>query len=90
MDDLNYICRICGIEYEGCPACKDVKTYNPWKKYAHDTNCFKIFMILKDSANNEITNENAKQLLSRCDLSKMDTFYPMIITQINEIMDKKN
>lgn len=79
-------CKICQKEYEYCPSCKSNKSYHSWRSYADTTNCYKIFMILRDSALGNISHNEAKLQLSKCDLSQRDNYFPRIRTQINEIL----
>jgi len=88
MNKTKYKCKICGNEYEYCPSCKNIKSFHSWRRYADTQNCYKIFMILRDSALKNISANEAKLQLQKCDLSQCTNYYPMIKNQINEILQE--
>lgn len=58
-------CIVCGKEYEVCLHCKDVKEYRPWRIITDTLTCYKIHLILTDYNNKRMTQEQAKDALSK-------------------------
>ena len=62
-------CIVCGNEYNYCRSCpKDAKK-ETWYALYDNENCKNISQALTDYNFNKITKEEAKELLSNCDLS---------------------
>lgn len=62
-------CIVCGREYSYCRSCaKDAKK-ETWYALYDNENCKNISQALTDYNFNRITKEEAKELLSKCDLS---------------------
>jgi hypothetical protein len=62
-------CVLCGKEYEFCPTCNKDKHKPMWYKLYHDENCKNIFDALNNYHFELTTKEEAKDILSKCDLS---------------------
>lgn len=98
MEELNMTCRVCGEKYYICLTCKNTTSFESWRKFAHNINCYKIFMILRDNASLHFNpssqdmvsiDNGVKKLLSQCDLSNVDSFLPIIKLDIEEIMQSE-
>lgn len=62
-------CIVCGKEYSYCKSCpKDAKK-ETWYALYDNENCKNISQALTDYNFNKITKEDAKDILSKCDLS---------------------
>lgn len=62
-------CIVCGKEYSYCRSCpKDAKK-ETWYALYDNENCKNISQALTDYNFNKITKEDAKDILSKCDLS---------------------
>lgn len=69
-------CIVCGKEYHYCKSCpKDAKK-ETWYALYDNENCKNISQALTDYNFNKITKEEAKDALSKCDLSiKLKEYY---------------
>lgn len=62
-------CIVCGSEYNYCRSCpKDAKK-ETWYALYDNENCKNISQALTDYNFNKITKDEAKDMLSKCDLS---------------------
>lgn len=89
---LNTTCSICGHKYHICNDCSKTASFTPWRSIACSANCYKIFMALNAYTNKHASKKETKQLLKRCDLSKLDTFEVNIKSSVEDILkdDTKN
>ena len=83
--ELNAICDICGKKYHVCNSCKEVKSFTPWRTVTDTMQHYIIFLTLSEYTKTK-DKEKAKEELSKCDLSELDTFNENIKTVIKEIM----
>ena len=79
-------CLLCKQEYKYCKSCKSDAKKEPWNTLYCSENCKNISTALTDYNLEHITKEEAKSLLSNCDLSiELNEHYR---NEINEIMAK--
>lgn len=83
--ELNATCDICGKKYHICSSCKEVKSFTPWRTVTDTMQHYLIFLALSKYTKTK-DKEKAKEELSKCDLSELDTFNENIKTAIKEIM----
>ena len=83
--ELNATCDICGKKYHVCNSCKEVKSFTPWRTVTDTMQHYLIFLALSKYTKTK-DKEKAKEELSKCDLSELDTFNENIKTAIKEIM----
>ena len=83
--ELNATCDICGKKYHICSSCKEVKSFTPWRTVTDTMQHYLIFLVLSEYTKTK-DKEKAKEELSKCDLSELDTFNENIKTVIREIM----
>ena len=83
--ELNATCDICGKKYHICSSCKEVKSFTPWRTVTDTMQHYLIFLALSEYTKTK-NKEKAKEELSKCDLSELDTFNENIKTVIKEIM----
>ena len=83
--ELNATCDICGKKYHICSSCKEVKSFTPWRTVTDTMQHYIIFLALSEYTKTK-DKEKAKEELSKCDLSELDTFNESIKTVIKEIM----
>ena len=83
--ELNATCDICGKKYHVCNSCKEVKSFTPWRTVTDTMQHYLIFLALSEYTKTK-DKEKAKEELSKCDLSELDTFTENIKTAIKEIM----
>ena len=88
--ELNATCDICGKKYYVCNSCKEVKSFTPWRTVTDTMQHYIIFLALSEYTKTK-DKEKAKEELSKCDLSELDTFNENIKSATKEIMkEKKN
>lgn len=77
-------CILCGKDYKYCPSCpKDAKK-ETWYAIYDSENCKNISKALTDYNLNKISKDEARKVLSACDLSiQLDDIYR---NEINEII----
>lgn len=76
MAKTNRTCKVCGLEYYFCPACSATKA-NPqpkWKINYCGENCKTIFDTVVKYNCGTITKDEASDVLSKCDLSKINEY----------------
>ena len=83
--ELNATCDICGKKYHICSSCKEVKSFTPWRTVTDTMQHYLIFLSLSEYTKTK-DKEKAKEELSKCDLSELDTFNENIKSAIKEIM----
>lgn len=86
--ELNATCDICGKKYHVCNSCKEVKSFTPWRTVTDTMQHYLIFLALSEYTKTK-DKEKAKEELSKCDLSELDTFNENIKTVIKEIMAER-
>lgn len=62
-------CIVCGNEYTYCRSCPKDARKETWYALYDTENCKNISQALTDYNFNKVTKEEAKELLSNCDLS---------------------
>lgn len=87
----NRKCIVCGEEYFYCPSCAD-RNDPVWRSIYHDANCMEIYDVTSLFHIGELSKEDAKKRLDKCDLSKKESFHHVIKDDIEEIykVDKKD
>lgn len=88
--NLNATCSICGSKYHRCDTCAGIKSFEPWRTLVDTKEHYKIFLIIRDYTNKYMDKEEAKTLLSDCDLTGLDGFVLEIKNVINDIMSNDN
>lgn len=81
---LNGVCDICGKRYSVCKTCQTVKTFKPWRTITDTLEHYKIFIALSEYTKTK-NKEEAKEQLSHCDLSDLESFPDRIKNVIKEI-----
>ncbi len=81
---LNGVCDICGKRYSVCKTCQTVKTFKPWRTITDTLEHYKIFIALSEYTRTK-NKEEAKEQLSHCDLSDLESFPDRIKKVIKEI-----
>ena len=92
MKKNNKKCIVCGKVYTFCNSCSAFDRYPRWMGIYHDENCKNVFEITSDYLSGDITKEEAKVRLDKCDLSNKQNFHKVILDAINQIYgeDKGN
>lgn len=80
------ICSTCRGEYRFCPRCNEDKDKPNWYFAFCSENCKDIYDVTSNYGWGNISEKEAKERLSKLDLSKIDNFgesYKNTITKIN-------
>ena len=85
MGKLNKTCLVCQKSYHYCYSCPTDLQNPSWKNLFDTEQCKEIFNILSRNGQGMITDEEAKELLSKCDLTQKDTFADNIKNHIDKI-----
>lgn len=85
-EELNSECSICGNRYHACLSCKDVIQLSPWKIHTDTAEHYKVFQIVRGYSTKVYDKNEARQRLSKVDLSDRDGFRDNIKAIIDEIM----
>jgi hypothetical protein len=84
----NATCAVCGNGYYLCIACNRNKTtWKPWMVIVDNENCYNVYDIVSKYIANDITKEEAKELLNQVDLSGLDGFRSLMKSKIKEILE---
>ena len=89
MGTLNKTCLVCGSNYHYCYTCPSDLRNPSWKNIFDVENCKDIFNILSKHGQGMISDEEAKELLGKCDLSQKETFSTNIKNHIDRIVSVK-
>lgn len=87
MGKLNRTCFVCGKQYHYCYSCPSDLQNPSWKNLFDVENCKNIFNILCRHGQSMIADEEARELLNRCDLSQRDGFTDNIKNHIDQIFN---
>ena len=79
-------CLSCGHSYSYCNNCYDFRNYPLWMNSFHDENCKNIFETCTDYNFKLITKEQAKEALSKYDLSNRANFSACVKRDLNTIL----
>ena len=82
-------CIVCGTEYEYCNRCSSHANKPTWMALYHDGNCRSIMNIATEYVAGNITKEDAKSELDKCDLTNKKNFKESVIKALNEIYATK-
>lgn len=87
MIQNNKTCILCKKVYTFCNRCEEYDHLPRWMALYCSNNCKEIFMTATNYEYGEITKEQAKHRLSKCDLSDMNLFHKSVIDVLNAIME---
>ena len=79
-------CLCCGASYSSCNNCYDFRNYPLWMNSFHDENCKNIFETCTNYNFKLITKEQAKEALSKYDLSNRANFSACVKRDLNTIL----
>lgn len=71
---LNARCSICNTAYHVCNDCTKTESFTPWRKIACSVNCYGIYMALSGYTNGKSSKNETKDILSKYDLSNLNSF----------------
>ena len=84
-EKFNATCSICGKPYKICRTCQEIESFTPWRTVTDTLQHYAIFLALSEYTKTK-DKEKAKEELSKCDLSELDTFNENIRSVIKEII----
>ena len=84
-EKFNATCAICGKPYKICRTCQELKSFTPWRTVTDTLQHYAIFLALSEYTKTK-DKEKAKEELSKCDLSELDTFNENIKSVIKGII----
>lgn len=89
---MNYLrkCQVCGNEYKYCVYCEEFNHEPKWRMLFDTDNCRKIFHAVSDYLVNEIDANEAKKILSECDISNPNRFNENVKKVIQELFQNEN
>jgi len=67
-----------------------MKNFTPWRSIVDTVDHYKIFLIISDYTNKNITKNEAKNELLKVDLTGLEIFIPEIKEAIEKIMEEEN
>lgn len=84
-------CYLCGEKYSYCPTCSQDKMKPTWMAEFHEVNCKTIFQTCTDFNMKLLTKDEAKKVLSDCNLSNKESFRSSVQKTLGAIFaeDKK-
>ena len=82
-------CICCGKEYEYCPRCGKYDQYPRWMTNFHDANCREIFQTTIEYMSHNITDDQARARLDKCDLSNKSTFDHSVQVMLDKLYPPK-
>lgn len=85
MSKLNRTCCVDGVKYSYCPNCTKDNDKPVWMLTFCSENCKDIYEACAGYFAKMISIEDAKKMLSKCDLSKLDHFTTSTQRLIKEI-----
>jgi hypothetical protein len=91
--ELNATCSICGNRYHVCNSCKEVKSFQAWRTVTDTLPHYVIYLALHEytiAKDKTKAKTVAKEELSKCDLSELESWDEDVKTAIKEIMDIKD
>lgn len=82
-------CIVCGTQHEYCGYCSEYDSLPKWKFLFDNENCKEIFHAVGDYIQDEMTAEDARKILDKCDLSYKEKFNKKIKETIDELYPAK-
>lgn len=73
-----------------CETCGTIKTFTPWRSLTDSAVHYRIFLIIRDFTNKQISKSEAKALLTACDLTDLEEFIPEIKVMIKALISEEN
>ena len=86
----NKTCITCGKTYKYCPSCGTDRDKPMWMNIYCSDNCRILFNTATNYFGGDITKEQAKEIVDKADLSKIDRIRPDIVKMIKEVQMFKN
>lgn len=81
-------CRVCGVEFNACDNCYEVRDINPWRAICDTQEHYKVFMIIKMYADGVMNKEEANDALKQTGITEkqINTFIPAVKEKLKAII----
>lgn len=89
-EKINHWCVLCGTGYHACDTCDEIKSFVPWRKLTDTVMHYQVFTVLREYVNKLISKAEAKELLSRLDISDRDNYKDSAKKVLDEIFAEDN
>lgn len=86
----NRKCLLCGTEYSYCPTCPSDKHLPRFMTTFDSENCKDIFHTLVSNTIGDISDAEAKKILSELDLSRKESYAKETQDQIDNLLKVEN
>lgn len=89
--DYSKTCKVCGNVYKYCVYCREFDNQPKWRMLFDTDNCRKIFHAVSDYLTGEINEDQAKEILVKCDIANKNKFNDNVKKVLSELFseDKK-
>ena len=82
-------CYLCGEKYSYCPTCSQDKSKPTWMIEFHEENCKTIFQACTDFNMKFLTKDEAKEVLSKCNLTNKTSFRTSVQNTLTAIFTEE-
>lgn len=79
-------CKVCGKEYKACANCEEGRGMGSWRAVCDTPEHYKIYLTAHAFSLGNISAEDARLQLSRCDLEDIDSFEPTVRVVLEKIL----
>lgn len=79
-------CKVCGKQYKACKNCEEQRGMGAWRAICDTAEHYKIYMTALAYEFGNITEDVAREQLSRCDLSGIENFEPTVKVVLDKIL----
>lgn len=84
--NINHWCVLCGTGYHACDTCDEIKSFVPWRRLTDTAMHYQVFTVLREYVNKVISKAEAKEMLSRLDISDRATYKDSAKKILDEIL----
>ena len=82
-------CIVCGKKYQYCPRCEQYSMLPKWMSIYHDANCREIFRTATEYNAGHLSDDEARERFSKCDLSDKEHFAESIAQIVEKLFPPK-
>ena len=86
MGRRNRSCYLCGTSYQYCPTCSQDRMKPSWMAEFHSENCKNIFDTCTRFNMKMLTKDEAKEAITKCDLSNKLNFRPSVQNTLSNLL----
>lgn len=85
-ENINHWCVLCGTGYHACDTCDEIKSFVPWRRLTDTAMHYQVFTVLREYVNKVISKAEAREMLSRLDISDRDSYKDSSKKLLDEIL----